>query len=246
MVWMSDGLRVSLSERMAAAARELQDQVDSQATMLSAVNLAVANVDGCDFAGISIVHARRHIDTPAATDGSARTADRLQYELGEGPCLDAIWEQQTIYSPRLSDDPRWPSWGPRVAEKTGARSVLAFQLFTTGNTLGALNLFSRTEDGFADDDRNDGLALAAHVAIAVAAAQEIQSLSSAMDSRSLIGQALGIVMERYKIDVAHAFAVLTRVSQAGNVKLRDVAEELVTTRVLAAEGSARNGATGRP
>jgi GAF domain-containing protein len=220
----------SLSERMAAAARELEGQLDPDATMKIAVELAVSNIGGCEAAGVSIVHARRRIDTPAATDDMAVTGDRLQYELQEGPCLDAVWEQDTIYSPSLAYDQRWPRWGPRVVAETGAQSVLSFQLFTHEDTLGALNLYSRVKDGFSEEDRQDGLALAAHIAIAVAAAQQISHLTKAMDTRSVIGQALGILMERFDLDAPRAFAVLTRIAQTEQQKLQLVAAELVETR----------------
>jgi AmiR/NasT family two-component response regulator len=109
---------------------------------------------------------------------------------------------------------------------------LSFQLFTHEDTLGALNLYSRVRDGFREEDREDGLALAAHIAIAVAAAQEISQLTRAMDTRSVIGQALGILMERFDLDAARAFAVLTRISQTEQQKLQHVAAELVETRRL--------------
>jgi GAF domain-containing protein len=158
--------------------------------------------------------------------------DRLQFELGEGPCLDAVWEEESVYVPDLLTDPRWPTWGPRVTQKTGARSILSFRLFTVQDTLGALNLYSTRTDGFTADDRTEGLALAAHIAIALAAAQRIDQLGAALDSRTVIAQACGIVMERYDIDAVRAFALLTRLSSTQNVKLRDIASEVVLTRVL--------------
>jgi transcriptional regulator with GAF, ATPase, and Fis domain len=222
----------SLNQRMAEAARELEKQFDAQHTMQSAVDLAVVNVTGCEAAGISIVRRGRDIYTPASTDPMVAAGDRLQYETGEGPCLDAIWDEETVYSPSLAYDRRWPLWGPRVAAETGAQSVLAFQLFTDHQSLGALNLYSRKRDAFDDADREDGQALAAHIAIAVAAVQEIGSLTAALDSRSIIGQATGILMERYGLDQPRAFAVLARVSAAEERKVRDIAVELVETRAL--------------
>jgi hypothetical protein len=138
--------------------------------------------------------------------------DRLQYETGEGPCLDAIWTEETVYNPSLGYDRRWPRWGPRVVGETGAHSVLAFRLFTDRHTVGALNLCSRVHDAFDDTDRREGHALAAHIAIAVASVQQIDSLTDVLDPRSVIGQATGILMERYQLDQPRAFAVLARVS----------------------------------
>lgn len=229
---MTDPEHASLSERMAAAARELQDVGDLANTYLNAVALALTNIDGCDAAGLSIVRRRREVETLAATDDLARVGDRLQYETGEGPCLSAIWEQTTIYSRDLGSDHRWPTWGRLVSQQTGARSVLAFQLFTHEDTLGALNLYARRVDGFDETDREEGLALAAHIAIAVTAAQQIDDLGHALDSRTVIGQATGLLMERYDLSSAVAFAVLTRVSGAQQIKVRDLADELVRTRRL--------------
>lgn len=221
----------AISERMAAAARELQDQFDPQATMESAVALAARNVEGCDAAGVAIVHAKRRVDTPAGDD-MAVTCDQLQYEVGQGPCLDAIWEDETVYSPDLATDSRWPRWGPRVTEETGLRSIFSIRLFTLKDTIGALNLYSTTGDGFDAEDKVEGIALGAHVAMAVAAARSIGELEAALDSRTVIGQACGIVMERFTIDAARAFALLTRISSTHNVKLRDVAAEIIATRQL--------------
>lgn len=221
-----------MSERMAAAARRLEDPQDPQTTMETAVQLALSEVEGCDAAALSIVHRRRAIDTPAATHEMARAGDQLQYDTGEGPCLDAVWEERVVHSNDLARDARWPTWGPRVTEETDARSTLCFQLFTDQDRVGALNLYSRDRDGFSPTDRDEGLALAAHISIAVRAAQQISSLVAGLDHRTTIGQAQGIVMERFDLDAAGAFALLARLSQDHNVKLREVADELVRSRNL--------------
>ena len=223
-----------LSDRMAAAAREMQGQHDPAATVKSAVELAVQNVQGCDAASVSIVHARHRVDTPAATSDLAVVGDRLQYETGEGPCLSAIWDEETVYAPDLANDSRWLNWGPRVAEATGARSSFSVRLFTVNDTLGALNLYSTGVAAFDGEDKAEAVAIAAHISIAVAAAQKIEQFEAALDSRTIIAQACGLVMERFKIDSVQAFALLTRLSSTQNIKLRDIATELVLTRLLPA------------
>jgi GAF domain-containing protein len=215
---------------MADAARELQGQYDPAATVRSAVELAVQHVQGCDAASVSIVHAKRVVDTAAATEEMAVIGDRLQYETGEGPCLSAIWDEESVYAPDLRADPRWSSWGPRVAEVTGARSSFSVRLFTIEQTLGALNLYSRHADAFNEPDQIEATAIAAHIAIAVAAARRVEQFEAALDSRTIIAQACGVVMERYDIDAVRAFALLTRISSTQNIKLRDVAAQLVLTR----------------
>lgn len=221
-----------ISERMAAAARELQDHEGPQATLEGAVELLLRNVEGCDSASIALVHGKRRVETPAASDDLAATADRLQGELGQGPALDTLWEQETVYAPDLAHDPRWPEWGPRLTEATGARSVLTFRLFTIRDTIGALSMYSTTADAFSDEDKDEGLVLAAHVAIAVLAAQRLDQYETALDSRTIIAQACGVLMERFDIDATRAFALLTRVSSTQNVKLREVATEVVRTRII--------------
>ncbi|MCW2770859.1 MAG: hypothetical protein JWR27_2292 [Aeromicrobium sp.] len=106
--------------------------------------------------------------------------------------------------------------------------MLCVQLFVTKDTLGALNLYSTQVEAFDSDDEAAALALAAHVAVALTAAKEFESLVSAIASRTVIGQAEGMLMERYK---HQAFAVLARESQASNRRLRTIAEEIVRNGV---------------
>jgi GAF domain-containing protein len=218
-----------ISARMAAAARELQEQFDPASTVNSAVALLVQNVEGCEAAGVSLVQGKR-VDTHAASAEVVVIDDRLQSELGEGPCLDAIWEEETVYVPDLATDPRWPTWGPRFAEATGVRSVLCFRLFTVQGTLGALSMYASKVDGFDAEDQAEGLALAAHIAIAVAAAQSVEQLETALDSRTIIvAQACGMVMERFGIDAVRAFSILTRLASDQHMRLRHLAADMVRT-----------------
>lgn len=229
---LEDMSQQALGERMAAAARELQDQHDPVSTVKSAVRLLVQNVPACDSASISLVYGKRRVETPAASDDRAVTGDRLQAELGEGPALDTLWDDDSVYAPHLATDTRWPSWGPALTEATGTRSVLTFRLFTVKDVIGALSMYSTDADAFTADDKAEGLALAAHIAVAVLAAQRFDQYESALDSRAIIAQACGILMERYDLDSVRAFALLTRLSSLQNVKVRDIATELVRSRVL--------------
>ena len=222
----------TLAERMATAARELQDQQDPDSTMGSAVSLVLRNVPEADGVGLSLVRRRSKIETPAYTHDFVLTCDRLQNELDEGPCHDAILEGAVVFSKDLSRDERWPTWAPRVAEVAGIRSMLCFRLFTQADTVGGLNIYSRDPRGFGDEAREEGLALAAHISVAVAGALAIGHLQTAVDSRTILGQAVGIVMERYGLDADRAFAVLSRLSQHANRKLSELAKELVTTGKL--------------
>jgi len=226
--------RTDLPDRLAMIARELRTQSrDVVHTLDAIVAIAVDLIDGCDEAAVSIVHRDRGVTTPAASGAAARSGDELQYELNEGPCLDAVWDHETVISDDLAHDPRWATWGPRVGRDLGIRSMLCLHLFTAEDTLGALNLYSYTVDAFDADARVEGLALAAHAAVALASAQEIDHLKVAVDRRTVIGQAEGILMERFKLSPVQSFAVLTRISSTTNRKLFSIADELVSTGELA-------------
>ncbi|WP_313404476.1 GAF and ANTAR domain-containing protein [Aeromicrobium sp.] len=213
-------------DQFAEVARAMSAESGLDQTLQRAVAGAVELVDGCEHAGISVVEKRRVVETAAATDDLVRRGDQLQYELDEGPCLQSIHEQETVQSDDLTTEDRWPVWSRRAADELGVRSMLSVQLFVTHDTLGALNLYSSAVAAFTEDSRESALALAAHVAVAMLAAQEHDNYESALAHRTVIGQAQGILMERYQLTPDQAFATLVRVSQAQNRKLRNIALDL--------------------
>jgi GAF domain-containing protein len=217
---------------LAAAAREMQEEGSTREAMERAVTLATKILPGCDAAGVCVVYRGERVDTHASSDDSLRQVDLLQHELQEGPCLDALREQEVVQSADLSVDERWPEWGPKVAGRVGLFSIVSYRLFSTDSTLGALNLYSRTRSAFTADDVHDGMALAAHVGVALAAAQEVENLEKAIGGRTVIGQATGILMERFDLGPDRAFGLLGRLSQNKNVKLRQLAEQIVQTRTV--------------
>lgn len=219
-------------DELAAAAREMQDDDSPKEAMQRAVKIATQIIPGCDAAGICVVYRGDRIDTHATSDDSLRQIDALQHELDEGPCLDALRQDHTVISNDLAADDRWPSWGPQVVERVGLLSSVSYRLYSTDKDLGALNLYGRTASSFSSEDIADGLALAAHVGVALAAAQEVEHLERALSGRTVIGQATGILMERFDLAPDRAFSVLSRMSQQRNVKLRELAEQIVTTRTV--------------
>jgi GAF domain-containing protein len=142
--------------------------------------------------------------------------------------LDAAFEQQTVRVADMASEDRWPEFA-RQASEAGAASMLSLQLYVEGDNLGALNLYSRTPGAFDDESEQVGLLFASHAAVAYAGVRKEAQLAKAVASRDLIGQAKGILMERYKISAERAFLVLTRVSQNTNRKLNDIATELART-----------------
>ncbi|MDP3894799.1 GAF and ANTAR domain-containing protein [Nocardioides sp.] len=216
---------------LADAAREMQAEGSTQEAMEAAVEIATKIISGCDMAGVSIIRSDG-VDTPATSHPQLREADEYQFKLSEGPCYDTLDEHDTVTSSDLSTDSRWPRWGPQLADELGLFSVLSYRLFSEGGTIGALNLYGAGRAAFSSEDVYDGWALAAHIAVALAAAQEIEHLEKAVGSRTVIGQATGIVMERYDLDADEAFRVLARLSSEQNVKLRVLAQQVVQTRRL--------------
>jgi GAF domain-containing protein len=183
----------------------------------------------CDDAGIIMVQARNQIETAAATSQRVAESHNLQIVHDEGPCLDAIEGEPIYQSADVANDPRWPHWGPAVA-KLGIRSVLSIRLETRTRRYGSLNLYADRLGGFDDDDLAVATIFVRHAAVALANAHNEEGLQVAIDARKLIGQAQGILMERFDLDADRAFVFLRRQSQAHNVKLRYVAEWVVDNR----------------
>jgi GAF domain-containing protein len=218
------------NERLAAIARALLHEPDVPATLKRTVDDAVATPDGGLYASVSLVLRRRLVETPVYE--RALWTDQVPYELGQGPCLDAVWRQDTFVIDDLATEPLCGDWSRRVVAETGIRSGLSLQLFTDPEAAvsrGALNLYAPRPRSFDPDTRAEAVALAAHAAIALESAQTEAHLRSGLVTRTVIGQAEGILMERLRITADQAFGVLSRLSQHRNVKLRDVARNLVET-----------------
>jgi GAF domain-containing protein len=198
-----------------------------------AVDLSVVTVEACEFAGAFLLDGDS-VSAQVGTDPIVAEVDALQLSTGQGPCLDAIAHKLTFYADELGTDPRWPEFGPEAAAK-GMRSLLALPMATDG-TLGALNLYARYPQAFGVIDRTRGLLLASMAGFACSTARShedeerrAENLHAALVTRELIGQAQGILIERERISADQAFHVLRQASQHLNVKLREVAQDLVDT-----------------
>lgn len=223
-----------LAGQLSELARTLQQEQDIDATLAAMVHVALELIPGAAAASISVARARRTMTSHAASSELAAIVDRLQEEHGEGPCLDAAYAETIVRVPDFGHEDRWPSFAPAAAE-AGAKSMLWFQLYTDERDLGALNVYGSEAEVFTTASEEAGLLVAAHAAVAFADAQHISRLHQALTTRDLIGQAKGILMERFKITAQQAFVVLTTVSSRSNLKLRDVAEQLATTGTFPGE-----------
>ncbi|HET7475041.1 MAG TPA: GAF and ANTAR domain-containing protein [Dermatophilaceae bacterium] len=214
----------------AAMAEQLHDQSSVERTTELVVKLAVDLV-GCTSAGVFLRHGRDRVESAAATDPLVERADQLQLECGRGPCLEALGDNEILVIPDTETDERFAPWSAQVAE-LGLRSVLSLPLFSADDTTGALNLYDESPEAFGRTAISRMAVFARHATLAVKAARNESSLRHAIDSRHLIGQAQGILMERFGLGTDQAFAVLLRYSQDKNLKLRHVAESIVSSRRL--------------
>jgi GAF domain-containing protein len=219
-----------LARRFADLAAELSQQPGIDATVKAAAEFAVSAV-GCDAAGVMLLYGRGRLETVAVTDPAVAKADELQLELGEGPCVAAARLGDVFEVADTASDRQWPRWSLEVAG-LGLRSVLGVVMDVGDRRVGALNLYHRQPNGFTPSDAEVADILAQHAAVAVAAERRHSQLQQAMDARTVIGEAMGILMERYGLDGDRAFAVLKRYSTTTNKKLRDVAQELIDSRKL--------------
>lgn len=211
------------------ALAELAVELSSAGTVVDSIELITAfaaETIGTSHAGATLLRRRGSFETAGPTDPVVAEADRLQEELREGPCVDAAVESRVIVAQDLASDERWPRWGPR-AVALGLGSVLSCEMSAGEQRIGALNVYGEAGHAFTHDDVEVSVLLAHHAAAALVAAETIQGLTAALDSRTLISQAQGVLMERYKLDGDRAFAVLRRHSQNENTRLVDVARSVV-------------------
>ncbi|WP_185995418.1 GAF and ANTAR domain-containing protein [Nocardioides campestrisoli] len=212
---------LSAVSRSLHAAQSVEESLD---LIVETVLLALPDFE---HAGVSIRHRDGRIETRSSSSDLVRELDALQYELGEGPCVDAILSDPVMLVEDAATDPRWPRYLPQAVAR-GIRSQLGLQLYTDEETLGALNLYS-TSPGVSPDSVHLAELFATQAALALGRARQEDNFNRAMATRKVIGQAMGIISERYQLPEERAFQFLVRVSQASNVKLHTIAAELVAS-----------------
>jgi hypothetical protein len=204
---------------------------DADAVLERLVQLAPATIVSCDYASVSVLGAGGRITTPVASDPLSIELDGYQYDAAEGPCVEAVGQPApAVYSPDLASDVRWPTFGPRAAGR-GVGSLLSHKIAADG-TVGALNLYARSPEAFGEGDQELASLLALFAAVVMALAHErveAGHLRQALESRDVIGQAKGILMERERVTPDEAFEMLQRSSQLLNRKLRDLAQDITET-----------------
>lgn len=222
-----------LVESVQTLARLVVASEDVSSTVAVIAELAVHAIDGAEVCSISLAR-KGEISTVASTAEIGQTIDRLQYELQEGPCLSAIDRAGTFHIADMSRDASWPAFSKRVAHETGVKSMLSYVLQVDEGALGALNLTSSKLESFTRDDVATGTLFAAPAGVALANSLtheadqlKIHQLEEGLMTRQLIGQAVGLVMAAEHVDSDEAFAMLVRISQNTNVKLRVLAKRVI-------------------
>jgi GAF domain-containing protein len=222
---VSDETR-SIAAALTEAARTINQPRSLEETLDAIVQATMQTVPGFNHVGISVARPDGSFETKAGTDQLVWELDDLQYSLDEGPCVQAMREHSVVLAEHIRHDQRWPQYVPS-AVKHGLRAQLAMGLHQEGRSLGGLNLYSTETDEAPEEAADVAEMFAAHAAIALGHAQDRENLGEAVTSRQLIGQATGLIMQRYGIDETRAFDFLVRAASTAERKVRVIAQEVV-------------------
>jgi GAF domain-containing protein len=216
-------MRMAELARAAAAPRRVED-------VLSDVTAAAVElIPGTDTAGVLLIAKGGKFDSIAGTSDLPHLLDELQKKFNEGPCVQAALDEVIVRTNDFRTEDRWPQYSPAVVE-IGVLSGLSLKLYTSSRTAGALNLFAFKPDAFDGEAETIGTVLAAHAAAAILASRQGEQLEAALSTRDRIGQAKGIIMERFGVDEMRAFDMLRQLSQDANTRLVDIAQRVIDTR----------------
>lgn len=232
-----------LAQSLSALSRFFVGDGTMQETLMRVAHFAEQAVPATAMTGITMLVDGR-AKTAVFTDEAAPEIDSAQYETGIGPCLDAFRHGRIV---RIDDTTKDDQWVPfsEAAAAFGVRSTLSIPLVANHEGLGAMNLYSRTPNGFSDKDEEVAAQYGVQAAIVLANAQAYwdahllsQNLAAAMQSRAVIEQAKGILMGVQRCSADEAFQILVRASQRENRKLREIADDIVSRAQYAGSGEA--------
>jgi GAF domain-containing protein len=225
---MNEDVGHSLAEKMAELARRVAAPSTVDEVLANVTAAAIEIIPGVDTAGVLLITKGGKFETHAGTTELVHELDMLQEQFSEGPCVQAAIDELIVRTDDFREERRWPQYAPAALEK-GVRSGMSFKLYTSKNTAGALNLFAFEPNVFDSQSEAIGSVLAAHAAAAILASRHGEQLQSALTSRDVIGQAKGIIMERFKVDAVQAFEMLRNLSQTSNTKLTEIAQNVIGT-----------------
>jgi GAF domain-containing protein len=219
------------AESLEILARALHvKNAELEPTLEAIASTAVTMLSPARYAGLTIL-SRGELIPRATTGEPPLLLDRLQQRLGDGPCISAAKHQSVSRIEDTLQDLRWPEFNAEAA-RLKVRSMLCVPLWIDERGLGALSLYADQAAAFSDLHERVTILLATFAALALAEAQRTNQMHEALGNRDVIGQAKGILMERHGIAADAAFGVLSRVSQAENMKLAEIARRFVETGEL--------------
>ena len=227
---------VELAEAMSAVADRATDD-GGRPPLEELVHAAVEQVHGARWASVTVLRDGR-FRTEAASHDDALRADALQYELGSGPCVDAVLDDTVYLTGDITHDERWGEYGRRAHAEVGLTSVLAHRLslHDDSGAIACLNIYSDAPDAFDEPSLAVGLVLATHASLlvtAVLARDRADNLTLALESNREIGVAMGVLMQSHHLTRDQAFRALAIASQNSNRKLIDIATEVADTGTIA-------------
>jgi hypothetical protein len=224
-----------MADQFGQLAVSLADGADQPLTQQRLVEFAVRGIPGAEHASMTVMDGHHPPRTTAGTDEMPYQWDQLQYEHGEGPCLEAIATNGFELAADLRTENRWPRFARAIVDQTPARSMLSFRLFLTEQNRAALNLYATRPGAFTDQSTATGSVFAAYASMALFAAarnDKANHLTRALETNREIGVAMGILMANGKLTSAQAFDQLCTASQNLNRKLHDIAADVATTGTL--------------
>lgn len=212
---------------VAAAVRSIHAARTQQGALETVVAAAREAIPGFDAIGVSTIDAHGNARTRARSDDLVDVLDTLQFSLREGPCFDTVNGERIVSAPRIHDDRRWPRYVPWAVTE-GLCSQLAVRLYLDGRgTVGGLNLYSTLSEEIDPEAVRVATLFADHAAVALGYASQVDGLSLALRGQKVIGEAIGILMERYDVGEDRAVALLVRAATSGNSHLHDIARQVV-------------------
>ncbi len=216
-----------IAASLAESARLINTPQTFEETLDAIVRASLVSVVGFDHVGITVMHRDGTFETKAATDQVVWELDDLQYSMDEGPCVSAMRDEELVQAPNIQHEQRWPRYVPEAVKRTGLQAQLAVHLEANGKTLGGLNLYSTRSASIEPNAAQAAEFFATHAALALARARRESALNAAIASRQEIGMAIGLTMARFGIDGERAFQYLLRASSTSEVKVRDIAREII-------------------
>jgi GAF domain-containing protein len=226
-------LQDGLVHELADLTRVLVGQLDGPPlTPERVVRFVAQAVPHAEHAALTIIRGSREPETLASSSEVPRKVDALQYETGEGPCLEAIEDSDITRADDLTTDVQWPQFAARAVALTPVRSMLGARLFLSGDDRGALNLYATTPYAFDDLDVGTAAILSSFASVTLqrlTAERKVENLEIALESSRQIGAAMGILMARRLVTKDQAFELLKTASQHLHRKLRDIALEVIET-----------------